>query len=57
MKQIYSIQGMTCSGCSSHVATILSKVDGVVQVVVDLEAAQAAIEMEKPILLSYFKRP
>ncbi len=45
MKHTYIIQGMTCNGCRSHVEQVLSKVNGVSNAVVDLEKAEATIEM------------
>ncbi|WKD24483.1 heavy metal translocating P-type ATPase [Pseudoalteromonas sp. KG3] len=45
MKHTYDIHGMTCNGCRNHVAQTLSKVEGVTKVSVDLENAQATIEM------------
>ena len=46
MKHTYKITGMTCNGCRSHVEETLQKVDGVKSVSVDLEKAEAEIEME-----------
>nr|MBI1230208.1 heavy metal translocating P-type ATPase [Cytophagales bacterium] len=55
MRHKYHIQGMTCTGCSSHVEKILSNVNGVSKVVVDLEKAEASIEMEKNIPCGTFE--
>ena len=44
MKHTYHINGMTCDGCRSHVENILSKVEGVLDVKVDLEKEEAIIE-------------
>ena len=49
MKHTYHIHGMTCNGCRSHVEKTLSEVEGVTQVSVALEKAEATIEMEKHI--------
>ncbi len=49
MKHTYNINGMTCNGCRSHVEETLSKVDGVSKVAVNLEKAEASIEMESHI--------
>jgi copper chaperone CopZ len=49
MKHRYHIQGMTCNGCSSHVEKILSSVTGVTNATVNLEKAEATLEMEKHI--------
>jgi copper chaperone CopZ len=38
-----SIEGMTCSGCMKAVTRALSKVPGVTDVAVDLDAGQARI--------------
>lgn len=40
---------MTCNGCRSHVETTLSKIKGVERALVDLEAANAVLEMEEHI--------
>ena len=49
MKHIYHIQGMTCNGCRSHVENTLSEVKGVSNASVNLEKAEATIEMESHI--------
>jgi cation transport ATPase len=46
MAHKYHIHGMTCNGCRNHVEEILSKVKGISNVEVDLEKAEATIEME-----------
>jgi Cu2+-exporting ATPase len=46
---------MTCNGCRSHVEETLSKVDGVSKVTVDLEKAEATIEMESHIPIEKFQ--
>lgn len=55
MKHTYHIHGMTCNGCRSHVEETLSKVTGVSKVIVDLEKAEANIEMESHIPLERFQ--
>lgn len=55
MKHTYHIHGMTCNGCRSHVEETLSKIEGVSKVTVDLEKAEATIEMEKHIHLETFQ--
>lgn len=55
MKQNYHIHGMTCNGCRSHVEETLSKVQGVSKVSVNLEKAEATIEMEPHIHLEKFQ--
>lgn len=47
---------MTCNGCRSHVEETLAKVSGVTSVTVDLEKAEATIEMEKHIPLTTFQK-
>lgn len=55
MKHTYQITGMTCAGCRNHVQKILSKVQGVIKVEVNLEEKTASIEMEKHISIEIFK--
>lgn len=55
MKHTYHIHGMTCNGCRSHVEETLSKVKGISKVTVNLEKAEATIEMEKHIPIKPFK--
>lgn len=55
MKHTYHIHGMTCNGCRSHVEETLSKIEGVSKVTVDLEKAEATIEMKKHIHLETFQ--
>jgi len=47
---------MTCNGCRSHVEEILSKVEGVIKVNVDLEKAEASIETASHIPLEVFQK-
>tara|TARA_Y100000780_G_scaffold94419_1_gene85479 strand:- start:19007 stop:21490 length:2484 start_codon:yes stop_codon:yes gene_type:complete len=46
---------MTCNGCRSHVEQTLSKVDGVTNASVDLEKAEATIEMQSHIPIATFQ--
>lgn len=46
---------MTCNGCRSHVEETLSKVEGVSKATVDLEKAEATIEMESHIPIEKFQ--
>ena len=46
---------MTCNGCRNHVEETLSKVNGVLKANVDLENAEATIEMKKHISLETFQ--
>ncbi|MFD2516921.1 heavy metal translocating P-type ATPase [Salinimicrobium flavum] len=48
-KEKYQVTGMTCNGCRSHVEETLKKIEGVKEVAVDLEKAEAVIFAEKPI--------
>ncbi|WP_109433939.1 heavy-metal-associated domain-containing protein [Aquimarina sp. AU119] len=45
MEHTYTIQGMTCGGCKASVDKYLRKVDGVTQVLVNLEKAEAKVTM------------
>lgn len=56
MKHTYSVHGMTCMGCKSHVEEILKEVEGVKNVEVNLEKGEAEIEMKKHIPLKNFQR-
>jgi Cu2+-exporting ATPase len=47
---------MTCNGCRSHVEETLSKVKGVSKASVNLEKAEATIEMEQHISLETFQK-
>jgi copper chaperone CopZ len=49
MTHTYNISGMTCSGCQNKVGGLLSKVDGVEKVSIDLAKGTANIEMAKHI--------
>ena len=55
MKHTYHIQGMTCNGCRNHVEQTLSKIEGVTNAVVNLEKAEATIEMESHIAIDKFQ--
>ena len=55
MKHKYTVQGMTCNGCRSHVEQILSKIEGVTIASVNLEKEEATIEMEKHIPIEEFQ--
>jgi copper chaperone CopZ len=49
MTHTYNISGMTCSGCQNKVENLLSKVDGVEKVSIDLAKGMADIAMAKHI--------
>ncbi len=55
MKHTYHIHGMSCNGCRNHVEGTLSKVEGVNAVEVNLEKAEAVIEMEEHIPIKKFQ--
>ncbi len=55
MKHTYHIHGMTCNGCRNHVEKTLKSIKRVTDVSVDLEKAEATIEMEKHIPLDTLK--
>ncbi|MFL0354345.1 heavy metal translocating P-type ATPase [Xanthomarina sp. GH4-25] len=56
MKHTYNIHGMTCNGCRSHVENILSKVEGVSKASVNLDKAEATIEMSSHIPIETFQK-
>ncbi|MBV7269598.1 heavy metal translocating P-type ATPase [Winogradskyella luteola] len=56
MKHTYHIHGMTCNGCRTHVEETLSKVEGVSKATVNLEKAEATIEMASHIPIETFQK-
>ena len=56
MKHTYAISGMSCNGCRSHVEKTLNSIDGVTEAQVNLEKAEATIEMSSHIPLETFKQ-
>jgi P-type Cu+ transporter len=56
MIHTYSVYGMSCNNCRAHVEEALKKVDGVTSVSVDLQRAEAVIEMESHIPVEKFQR-
>ena len=56
MKHTFHIHGMTCNGCRNHVEQTLSKVEGVTNISVCLEKAEATIEMESHIPIETFQK-
>ncbi|MEH6765571.1 MAG: heavy metal translocating P-type ATPase [Aequorivita antarctica] len=56
MKHTYKIHGMTCNGCRGHVEQTLNEIEGVSKASVNLEKAEAVIEMEKHIPLKVFEK-
>ncbi|HKK12285.1 MAG TPA: heavy metal translocating P-type ATPase [Flavobacteriaceae bacterium] len=55
MKHTYAISGMSCNGCRNHVEKTLNNVEGVIEAQVDLQKAEATIEMSSHIPLETFK--
>ena len=55
MRYIYSVYGMSCNNCRAHVEEALKKIDGVTGVSVDLQKAEAVIEMESHIQVEKFQ--
>ncbi len=55
MKHTYKITGMTCNGCRSHVEKVLNSVEGVQHAEVNLEKAEADIEMDHHIEIDEFQ--
>ncbi len=51
----YSVYGMSCNNCRAHVEEALKKVDGITSVSVDLQKAEAVIEMQSHIPLEKFQ--
>ncbi|APU67700.1 heavy metal translocating P-type ATPase [Christiangramia flava] len=56
MKHTYKITGMTCNGCRSHVEHTLNNVEGVEQAFVNLEKAEAVIEMKQHLKVEIFEK-
>jgi len=56
MKHTYHIHGMTCNGCRGHVEQTLNEIEGVTNASVNLEKAEAVIEMDKHIPLKIFEK-
>jgi Cu2+-exporting ATPase len=55
MTNTYAVYGMSCNNCRAHVEEDLKKVDGVTHVSVDLQKAEAVIEMESHIPVEKFQ--
>jgi copper chaperone CopZ len=52
MTHAYKISGMTCTGCLAKVQSLLSKVNSVSNVAIDLAIGEATIQMDKHIATS-----
>ena len=55
MTHIYNVSGMTCTGCQAKVQSLLSKVNGVKNVAIDLAKGEAMIDMDKHIATADLK--
>ncbi|SDY73802.1 heavy-metal-associated domain-containing protein [Tindallia californiensis] len=49
MRKLIKIEGMTCGHCSARVEKNLAQVDGVEEVVIDLEAKNAIVTLGKAV--------
>jgi P-type Cu+ transporter len=56
MKQSYAIYGMSCNNCRAHVEDALKNTDGVESAVVDLEKAEAIIEVKTAIPIEKLRK-
>ncbi|GGX02568.1 heavy-metal-associated domain-containing protein [Aquimarina muelleri] len=56
MRQTYIISGMTCNGCKDSVEKKLSAIKGVTNVLVDLEKAEASLDLQSPVSLSQLQQ-
>ncbi len=56
MTHTYQITGMTCTGCQAKVQHLLSQVNGVKNVTINLQKGDVDIEMEKHIGINEFKQ-
>ena len=54
MKNQFEVLGMSCGGCSNHVAKVLSNVEGVTNVEMNLQKKTALVEMDIQIPLETF---
>ena len=54
MKNQFEVLGMSCGGCSNHVAKVLSYVEGVTNVEMNLQEKKAIVEMSAQIPLETF---
>ena len=55
MTHTYNITGMTCTSCQAKVQSLLSKIDGVKKVAINLQKATADIEMINHLSINIFK--
>ena len=57
MTHTYNVSGMTCGGCQAKVQSLLSRVQGVKNVIIDLTKGQVVIEMDRHISTSELAEP
>ncbi|MGN6582165.1 MAG: heavy-metal-associated domain-containing protein [Rhizobiaceae bacterium] len=55
MQTNLKIEGMHCDGCARAVRNVLSRVEGVTSVSVDLERGQADIQSDRPVTLEILR--
>ena len=55
MTHTYKISGMTCGGCQAKVKGLLSNVNGVISVAINLDKGEALINMDKHIATNDLK--
>jgi len=55
MKHTYKVSGMSCGGCLAHVQHSLSQVEGVSEVVIDLEKNEAEISITTHVSIDVLK--
>lgn len=56
MKRTINIEGMTCGHCTGRVTKALSELDGVSEVVVNLDEKNAVVSLNKEISDEQFKQ-
>lgn len=56
MRHTYTISGMTCNGCKDNVEKKLSSIEGVIKVSVDLEKAEASLDMQSHVPVSQLQQ-
>ena len=49
MTHTYNVSGMTCTGCQAKVQNVISKVQGVKNVVIDLSKGEVTVDMDRHI--------
>ncbi|HWJ27394.1 MAG TPA: cation transporter [Flavisolibacter sp.] len=56
MTHTYTVKGMTCNGCKATVHALLSKLEGVDQIAIDLAKEEATIQMHHHVPTQQFKQ-